>query len=55
MSSGTGEEYAVTCRKERLNCKCATFKATADQLRALAPGDGPEARDRGETDSVQDR
>ena len=33
-----GREYAVTCRKERLNCKCATFKATADQLRALAPG-----------------
>ena len=22
-----GREYAVTCRKERLNCKCATFKA----------------------------
>ena len=33
-----GREYAVTCRKERTRCSCATFKATEDQLRALAPG-----------------
>ena len=33
-----GREYAVTCRKERLRCSCATFTATEDQLRALPPG-----------------
>ena len=33
-----GREYAVTCRKERTRCSCATFTATEDQLRALPPG-----------------
>ena len=28
----------MTCRKERTRCACDTFKATEDQLRALAPG-----------------